>query len=237
MIKKMSPLGQFVAEAIHEIDNLLSIVAGHTQHLLKKFEKLEFEKIRREDLRDLIETLKMICEHSMRCSQITSDVLMSGCKETKPQKVLTDINQRLEGILSVLNRQLKFSQINVEKQISELPLVLIDPIQLDRVFMNIILNARQAMPKGGKLTISTSKVSKQRIKIEIADTGVGIPKENLNKVVGPLFTTRNREGRGGLGLTIVNSIIKHHHGTIKIDSQIGQGTVVTIYLPIPVKKK
>lgn len=231
-VQKMSALGHFVAEAAHEINNPLNIVTGNAQYLLEKSQKLKFKNFSPKDFKDLIETLNVIYKHSMRCGQITRNLLMFGRKETGPHKVPTDINQRLEGILSIFGRQLELSQINVEKKMFKLPLVLADSFQIDQVFMNIILNARQAMLKGGKLTITTFKADQQRIEIKITDTGVGIPKENINRVFEPFFSTRGVGEGTGLGLSVAYSIIKNHRGDIRIESQPGQGTTVTISLPI-----
>lgn len=231
-VQKMSALGHFVAEAAHEINNPLNIVTGNAQYLLEKFQKLKFKNFSPKDFKDLIETLNVIYKHSMRCGQITRNLLMFGRKETGPHKVPTDINQRLEGILSIFGRQLELSQINVEKKMFKLPLVLADSFQIDQVFMNIIINAAQAMLKGGKLTIATFKADQRRIEIKITDTGVGIPKENINRVFEPFFTTRGVGEGTGLGLSVVYSIIKNHRGDIRIESQPGQGTTVTISLPI-----
>ncbi|MCK4965114.1 MAG: hypothetical protein KAS54_08520, partial [Dehalococcoidia bacterium] len=110
-----------------------------------------------------------------------------------------------------------------------LPIILADPDQLGQVFINIILNAIQAMPEGGQLVIKSEVPGPKWVDISFTDTGVGIPKENMRKLFEPLFTTK---AKGiGLGLAITKNVLEEHGGTIKVQSEVGKGSTFTVRLP------
>ena len=111
-----------------------------------------------------------------------------------------------------------------------LPPVMIDGDQIRQVAINLILNAGAAMPEGGKLVVGTSLDPEEKIRITFADSGAGIPQENLEKIFEPFFTTKAKGT--GLGLAITKQIIDHHHGKIAIESELGKGTTVTVILPL-----
>jgi signal transduction histidine kinase len=106
-----------------------------------------------------------------------------------------------------------------------------DQSQLKQALLNLLLNAIEAMPSGGALTVSTRNTRNRNVEIQIADTGVGIPKENFSYIFEPFYTTKKTGSSVGLGLSVVYGIIRDHKGTIKVDSTVGQGTVFTIRLP------
>jgi two-component system NtrC family sensor kinase len=120
-------------------------------------------------------------------------------------------------------------QVNWELD-DDLPIMYADPEQLDQVFTNLIRNAVQAMPEGGRLTIATAKEDADQVTASVADTGVGIPEETLKKVFEPLFTTRVRGI--GLGLAIAKTLVEGHDGAIEVTSEVGEGTRFTVRLPL-----
>jgi signal transduction histidine kinase len=145
-----------------------------------------------------------------------------------------DINKALERTLSLLENQTLFQNIAIEKNLAEgLPMLVGDIQQLNHIFMNIILNAAQAMEGSGKLTLKTCRAAdSENITIEISDTGPGIAEEDLPQIFDPFFTTKE-EGKGtGLGLSLVYNIVENHDGSITTRSKIGQGTTFIIELPI-----
>lgn len=236
--QKMSALGQFVAGVAHEINNPLNIVTGNAQYLLEKFRNASGGNLSEMDFHDLWQTLEMINKHCMRCGEITRHLLMFGHRENGIQRRLVNMNALLEDVLSIFGRQLEFSQIKVEKKMADdLPAVSVDSSQMDQVFMNLILNARNAMSKGGTLSLATFKRGEHRVLIRISDTGEGIPKKILHRVFEPFFTTREVGKGTGLGLSIAYSIIKEHQGSIRIKSRVGEGTTVSISLPLPHQTK
>jgi two-component system NtrC family sensor kinase len=152
-----------------------------------------------------------------------------------------DINKVVEATFSIIGHQISLEDIRVEKKLgTSLPLVRVDFDQIQQALMNIMLNAAQAMPNGGDLRITTSvakgvkidNATRDAVRIDITDTGVGIPKENLSKLFTPFFTTKDKGKGVGLGLSVVHGIIERHHGKIEIDSDPGTGTTFSIYLGI-----
>ena len=126
--------------------------------------------------------------------------------------------------------------VQVVSQLGEaLPIIMGDPDQLDRVFNNIILNAVQAMPEGGRLVVKSEAPSPGWVAVSVADTGVGIPKENMANLFEPLFTTK---AKGiGLGLAVVKNMVDGHGGTIVVQSEVGQGSTFTVRLPLGMRKE
>jgi two-component system NtrC family sensor kinase len=147
---------------------------------------------------------------------------------------LSDVNIVLQDSISLLENQAVFHNIEVVKEFdAKLPLALIDPSQIERVFINMIINAAEAMDGEGRLTLKTrSGPSGDYIVVEISDTGHGISKGNLRRIFDPFFTTKE-VGRGtGLGLAISYGIVRDHGGTISVESRVGKCTTFTIRLPV-----
>ena len=142
----------------------------------------------------------------------------------------TDINNGIESTLNVVRNELKYKTV-VTKDYGDLPLVECYPQQLNQVFMNIFVNAAQAIEKQGEIRITTRGID-DCIEIKISDTGSGIPKENLSKIFDPFFTTKDVGKGTGLGMNIAYNIIKKHKGTIDVESTVGEGTTFTIRIPV-----
>jgi signal transduction histidine kinase len=141
-----------------------------------------------------------------------------------------DINQCLESTLNVVWNELKY-KTTVTKAYGDLPIMQCYPHQLNQVFMNLLVNAAQAIEKKGEITVST-RADDGHVEIEISDTGAGIPKENLSKIFDPFFTTK-AVGKGtGLGLNVSYNIIKKHKGTLDVNSTVGKGTTFMIRIPV-----
>ncbi|MDA2926037.1 PAS domain S-box protein [Acidobacteria bacterium AH-259-G07] len=229
---KMAVLGEFVTGTAHEINNPIAIISGNAQYLLAKFDLNTLKKMGSREFKKMKESLEMINKHSLRCGEITRKLLTfaRGGEETaiKPVK----LNSILNDVLSMVEHQLELSEITVGKLFGRLPLVEVDPSQMNQVFMNLILNAQQAMRKGGKLTIKTEAIDHNQVQVEVVDTGEGIPEQNLGRVFEPFFTTRQPGEGTGLGLAVTYSIIKAHGGDIKLESKPGRGTKVMIELPV-----
>ncbi len=142
----------------------------------------------------------------------------------------TDINKGLESTLNVAHNELKF-KATVQTELGAIPFVQGYPQQLNQVFMNILVNAAQAIESRGEIRIKTQKAGKGFVEVIISDTGCGIPEENISRIFDPFFTTKELGKGTGLGLNIANNIIKKHNGVIDVKSQVGQGTTFTIRLP------
>jgi signal transduction histidine kinase len=215
--EKLSTLGSIAASVAHEIRNPLSSLRMTAQLLEKRAP--DEERIR--------EPLRVIREEIDRLDLALEEVL-SFARPRQPESQSTDLVATLESILQLLGRQLEHAHIEVEFLKESLPIVLADEHQMKQVFVNLILNAMQAMPGGGKLTI-TFLQSDQNLQIRFTDTGSGIPEDRGDKVFEPFFTTR--EGGAGLGLPLSKRIIEQHGGSITfVDSE--EGTAFTISLPV-----
>jgi two-component system NtrC family sensor kinase len=145
----------------------------------------------------------------------------------------TDLNQLLEQAIESVRHQPTFGGVDIVRQLSnDLPTLEADPAQLQQVFVNLLNNAAEAMPDGGTITVTTELAGDTSLLAQVADTGCGIPRENLGRLFTPFFTTKAPGGGTGLGLSIVYGIIKMHRGQINIDSEVGRGTKVSVTLPL-----
>jgi len=187
--EKLPSLGQMAASIAHEINNPLAGILVYTQLLSKK---VAGDTLKKEEALDYLS--KMESEVS-RCSRIIRN-LLDFARQKEPMLRLVDINQVLEQVLSLVGHQARLQNVEVVKEFSpSLPSVVVDPDQLQQVFINLTLNAIQAMPSGGKLTLRSSAVDGE-VRVDVQDTGCGIPKENLSKLFTPfLHHQGERQGR------------------------------------------
>jgi len=219
--EKLASLGKLAAGVAHEINNPLTGILTNSSLLLEDLEK---DDPRREDV-------EVMVKETIRCREIVKR-LLDFARQTQPQKKLASINALIENIILLVRNQTLFRSITIEKQLTEgIPEVLVDPDQIQQVFVNIILNAAEAMAKGGKLAIE-SKVSTDGrwILINFADTGPGIPESERERIFDPFYTTK--EHGTGLGLSISYGIVEQHGGTISVESTVGKGSTFTIQLSI-----
>jgi len=217
--EKLAILGKLAGSVSHELRNPLGVIRNSVYFLKMKLgPALEDEKIKRH--------LDILEEEIGISDRIINDILtFARIKEVR--LIETDINKIIEDLLKIIKTPEKIKktlQLN-----SGLPLILADGLQLQQVFSNIVLNAVQAMPDGGELAIA-SRRNNEVIEVDIIDTGEGIPRENLDKVFSPLFSTK-AQGTG-LGLTVCQSILKIHGGSIEVESERGKGAKFIVKLPI-----
>ena len=219
--EKLASLGKMAAGVAHEINNPLTSILINTHLVLEKLEKNSAAR----------ENLSLIADETSRCSDIVKG-LLEFSHQNPPEKNFADVNDIINLSIDVLKNQVTFQNIKIKKKLDEdLPQIQIDPDKIKQVFLNLILNAAEAMPDGGSLVI-LSKLSenKKNIEIEFTDTGLGIAKENINKLFDPFFTTKT--GGTGLGLAVSYGIIEQHKGRIEVKSQEGRGSTFIIKLPI-----
>jgi len=219
--EKLASIGQLAAGVAHEINNPLGTIMIYA-HILQK--GLDKDDPRREDI-------DLIISEANRAKEIVQG-LLSFARETKLRPGPMNINDLLEDVLGLVVNQSLFHNIKIEKSFYEdLPTIVADETKLKQVFLNIILNAAQAMEGNGRLIISTT-IDKNYIKIRIQDTGPGIPPEIMGNLFSPFFTTK--EKGTGLGLAISYGIIERHMGKIDVETELGKGTAFIIYLPVSV---
>jgi two-component system NtrC family sensor kinase len=235
LMEKMASLGQLSATVAHELNNPLEGVLTYTK-LLKK--KLENRRLSDAELEAMVGQLTFIADETVRCGNIVKNLLLFSRTESvgfKPE----NINGILEKCIRLVEHHLEMHNIVLKRQFSEaVPLILCDANQLQQAFLAITMNAVEAMPGGGTLTLrTTTREVEEAVEIGIADTGVGIPSEVLPRIFEPFFTTKV-EGKGvGLGLSVAYGIVKRHDGRISVDSAVDHGTTFTIVLPIHVREK
>ena len=221
--EKLTSLGQLAASIAHEINNPLAGVLVYTQLLSKKVSGDTFKK------EEALGYLSKMESEVGRCSRIIRN-LLDFARQTEPMLRLLDINQVIEQVLAMVGHQAQLQNVEVVKEFSpSLPKVMADFDQLQQVFTNLSLNAIQAMPGGGKLTLRSSAVDSE-IRIDVQDTGYGISKENMGKLFTPFFTTKTKGKGVGLGLAVVHGIIERHKGKINVQSEVGKGTIFSVYL-------
>jgi two-component system NtrC family sensor kinase len=176
-----------------------------------------------------MKSLKLIEREANRCTAIVRNLL--GFARERPLELTSvDVNAAIEEALFLIANQTVLQNIAIERDIEPLPPIEADFGQVRQAFANILINACDAMPKGGTLRVRTrADRESASVRVEIADTGVGIPKEQLSKVLDPFFTTK--EKGTGLGLSVVYGIVKRHGGRVDIESEPGIGTTIAIVLP------
>ncbi len=220
--EKLSSLGKLSASIAHEINNPLAGILT-TSKLLQRI--VADGPV--SDPAPMIRPLKLIEREANRCTAIVRNLL--GFARERPLELATvDVNAALEEALFLINNQTALQNITIERDLDALPSIEADFGQVRQAFANIVINACDAMPKGGRLRVRT-RADAGAVRIEIADTGIGIPREQLSKVMDPFFTTK--EKGTGLGLSVVYGIVKRHGGRIEIESEPGIGTTIVIVLP------
>jgi two-component system NtrC family sensor kinase len=225
--ERLALIGQLSANVAHELNNPLQGIVTYSHLLLENKPSEDSEN----------DSLQKIVIQANRCRDIIRG-LLDFSRQRKPDKTLCDVNDVLKGCVSLLERQAQFHNIQITYDLqADLPKAVIDPSQIERVFMNLIINAAEAMDGNGQLMLSTRFDSLEHfIELEFADTGHGISRENLEKIFDPFFTTKDTGHGVGLGLAISYGIVKEHKGAISVESEIGKGTTFTVRLPVTVEE-
>jgi two-component system NtrC family sensor kinase len=221
--ERLALIGQLSANVAHELNNPLQGIVTYSYLLLEQNSCAEPQK----------QSLQKIVIQANRCRDIIRG-LLDFSRQRKPDKTQCNVNTLLQDCFSLLENQAIFHNVEISMDLDkDLPMVIIDPSQVERVFINLIVNAAEAMDGIGKLTLKTrSAPDGQGIEILCTDTGHGISKENLDKIFDPFFTTKETGHGVGLGLAISYGIIKEHKGTILVESEIGKGTTFIVRLPL-----
>jgi signal transduction histidine kinase/Fe-S-cluster-containing hydrogenase component 2 len=224
-LEKMASLGQMAASIVHQINNPIHGVLTYIRLLLKN---LNEDRI---DTSQFKQRLVIIEEELNKCCDITRSLLETS-RQAEPRLRLTDVNKLVAYVLDFLKHEAKLANVEVVKLLDgALQMTNADPDSLQQVLNNLALNAIQAMPGGGILTVSTFiDKGAQRIAITFADTGCGIAKENMKRLFTPFFTTKEKGKGVGLGLAVCENIIKQHGGSIDVESELGKGSTFTVWL-------
>ena len=217
MSEKFAALGRLSAGVAHEIRNPLNSIRGFIQYFQKKL-KLEPEDFRYTEL--------MLTEVD-RLNRVISK-LLAYSKPREPRLGIRSADEIMDHCIRIVEREAGEAGIQIirEKSAEDLPLVLVDTDQMTQVFLNILINAIEATPSGGAVSIRARTDDQGRLQIITEDTGEGIPRENIDKLFDPFFSTKKKGT--GLGLAIVKSIVEGHGGEIEVESEPGSGTRFTI---------
>jgi signal transduction histidine kinase len=224
---RLSSLGLLTAGLAHEIRNPLVAIRTFTQLLPERYDDAEF--------REVFQGLALK-EVDRICGLIND--LLNFARPSRPNIAEENLNEVVDGVARILESQAKDREVKIAREfVPNLPKVWIDREQLKQVFMNLILNAIQAMRDGGSLVIATrvsadgdGNATRPCVQVEVRDTGIGIPEENLERIFDPFFT--NKDGGSGLGLSISHQIIQEHGGRILVRSKIKEGTSFFVNLPL-----
>ena len=219
--EKMAAIGQFAAGVAHEIRNPLSVIGSSIYYL---------NDILSYNDKNVKEHLKIIQEEISRCQRIINQ-LLAFSRKAKVEVEECDLNRLIEDTLSLVGKELLANNILVVKDFSSIPILRLNTDDIKQVLLNLILNARDAMPRGGTLKIATGTNSDGSVDLLVSDSGVGIPKRELERIFLPFYTTKETGSGTGLGLYSVHSAVKRAKGTINVHSQEGKGSVFTITLP------
>ncbi len=218
---RLATIGQLSAGVAHELNEPIGSILGFAQ-LIKKYPELSEQ---------VIQDIEKITKASLHAREVVKK-LMLFARQMPPQKTRVNLNQVIEEGLYFLESRCAKEGIKVVRSLSpNLPEVIADQAQMTQVLVNIVVNAIQAMPDGGKLTIRTN-ASDRFISLTVEDTGVGMSEKVLKQIFLPFFTTKDVGQGTGLGLPVVQGIITSHSGSINVDSKVGQGTKFEIQLPI-----
>ncbi len=225
--ERMMALGQIAAGVAHEVNNPLTTVSGWLQLLLAETDPDEKRR----------GALELMSEEINRISGIIRHLLSFG-RRRPPEPQIVPVNRLLNEVLTLLRYQ--FGNDNIElitDLAADLPTVRGTPDQLKQVFLNIIMNARQAMPQGGTLTVTTQENEDGAIEVVMADTGCGMTDAVREKLFQPYYSTKKKRGGSGMGMFLSRNIVKEHGGRLLVSSQPNEGTVVVVILPPFTDKK
>jgi PAS domain S-box-containing protein len=219
---KLASIGQLAAGIAHEINNPLSMILGYTQLLLRN------EKDGTQRYADL----RIIEKHTRTCKTIVED-LLNFARSARTKKAFAHIHAAMESVLSVVQHHLQLDGITVEKDFDDcVPPIVMDGEKIKQVFMNLIMNAKQAIGERGVIRVRTRYDEMiGRVAIQVSDSGSGIDPRNITRIFDPFFTTKATGEGTGLGLSVSYGIVKEHGGEIVVESILGKGSTFTVTLP------
>jgi len=223
--EKLGSLGQMAASIAHEINNPLAGVLVYAQLLAKKLSRDTLTK------KVGLEYLEKMASEVDRSARIIRN-LLDFARPSEPKLGDVNINAVIEDALGLVEHQAELGHVGLIKELyPSLPTVYADYDQLRQVLVNLVLNAVQATPSGGWVTVQTQPAQDGALKVEVRDTGSGITEENMKKLFTPFFTTKEKGQGVGLGLAVARSIIEKHCGSVDVESEEGVGTAFTVVLP------
>ncbi|MEJ2108344.1 MAG: ATP-binding protein [Acidobacteriota bacterium] len=224
--EKLAALGRMAAGIAHEINNPLSGILLYSSHLSKKVEKNS----------PIHEGLEIISHETARCREIIQD-LLEFSRNDKPNKKPAKLNAIVKQALNIVENELRLQHIKLVRKLQEgLPEVLMDTNQMEQVFVNLFINAAEAIGEYGTIVVCSKRESgSDHLILEISDTGCGISSEIVGKIFEPFFSTKSKGT--GLGLSVSYGIVQNHKGTLRVSSRPGKGTRFILTLPVMEERK
>ena len=229
-VEKMATIGKMAAVVAHEINNPLSGILTYAKLLKKWIQRGEAETSKKNDAE---QCLDLIADESRRCGDLVKNLLTFS--HTSPMNVqTTDLNTVVDRSVRLVAHQLELNGVELHLDLpSNLPAIQCDPGQIEQVLLALIMNAIDAMPRGGNLWVSTRMGDESdELAIEVRDDGSGIPPEILPNIFEPFLTTKETGKSVGLGLAVSQNIIEGHRGRVDVHSEVGKGTTFTVTLPV-----
>jgi two-component system NtrC family sensor kinase len=208
-----------------QTESLTGLPAESAEAVAQQRKALKIDFIT-DDLKSLV---KESLDGADRIKKIVQD-LKNFSRVDESELKMADINSGIESTINIVWNELKY-KATLNKEYGDLPQTKCNPGQLNQIFMNILVNAAHAIDKQGEIRVRTW-TENDTIKVTISDTGSGIPKDKINRIFEPFFTTKEVGKGTGLGLSIAYDIVKKHHGTIDVESEVGKGTTFTVMIPI-----
>jgi signal transduction histidine kinase len=224
--QRLSSVGALASSVAHEFNNILTTVINYA--------KMGLRAQANESART--EALEKILKGSQRAATIVHSML-GFARNNSSHKEITDLVALAEEVLVLTDKDLRSHHIQVEKKFPSRPKVAVVPGQIEQILLNLIINARQAMPRGGRLRIEVRESpAAQMVEVRVSDTGVGIHPDQLRLIFEPFYTTKEPDEHGhggtGLGLSVCRQIIEQHQGRIRVESVVGKGSTFTVKLPL-----
>jgi signal transduction histidine kinase len=225
--QKLSSVGALASSVAHEFNNILTTIINYARLALRCTDAAARDQ-----------ALERILKGSQRAATIINSML-GFARNNSTQREATDLVALVEEVLLLAEKDLSKHRIHVEKKYHGRPRAGVVPAQIEQVLLNLIINARQAMPRGGHLRLQVRENARTRmVEMSVADTGVGIPTDRLRLIFEPFYTTKEPDANGhggtGLGLSVCRQIIEQHQGRIRVESLVGKGSTFTVKLPIQV---
>ncbi|QEL19674.1 sensor histidine kinase [Limnoglobus roseus] len=222
--QRLSSVGELASSVAHEFNNILTTILNYAKM-----------GMRSTDPAAQTQAFDRILRGGQRAATIVNSML-GFARNNVAQRETTDLVKLVEEVLVLTDKDLGKHRVHVEKRFHGRPMAMAAAGQIEQILVNLVINARQSMPNGGRLRIEVRELPDGEMsEIKLSDTGVGIPPENLRLIFEPFFTTKQPDeyGRGGtgLGLSVCRQIIEQHHGRIRVESVVGKGSTFTIKLP------
>jgi signal transduction histidine kinase len=226
--QRLSSVGTLASSVAHEFNNILTTIINYA--------KLGLREGTTEAAR--LQAFEKILKGSQRAATVISSML-GFARNHLTRRERTDLVALVEEVLVLTEKDLSKHLVHIEKKYQARPHAPVIRGQIEQILINLIINARQAMPRGGRLTIEVRDNPRTRMaEVAVADTGVGIPPDQLRLIFEPFYTTKQPDGQGhggsGLGLSVCRQIIEQHHGRIRVESVVGKGSKFTVKLPLEV---